>query len=140
MTESTDRYLRRFLAQHKAPYEMRISDWSSDVCSSDLLEAERDAPRRGCRRQRQHRAHIAALRAAIDGGRDHQLAAGERGLGSRHGPGARDARRCAMTLSSPFPHRDGTWVTDRRRNAESEEGRGGTAWVSTSRSGGEPDQ
>src|SRR3546814_6634512 len=24
--------------KHKTAYEMRISDWSSDVCSSDLLE------------------------------------------------------------------------------------------------------
>src|SRR3546814_10623155 len=26
-----------FLCQQKTAYEMRISDWSSDVCSSDLL-------------------------------------------------------------------------------------------------------
>src|SRR3546814_3891903 len=25
-----------FVVKHKAAYEMRISDWSSDVCSSDL--------------------------------------------------------------------------------------------------------
>src|SRR3546814_4678818 len=25
-----------FLCKHKTAYEMRISDWSSDVCSSDL--------------------------------------------------------------------------------------------------------
>src|SRR3546814_7746843 len=28
-----------FFFQQKTAYEMRISDWSSDVCSSDLLEA-----------------------------------------------------------------------------------------------------
>src|SRR3546814_8967357 len=27
-----------FLFKQKTAYEMRISDWSSDVCSSDLLE------------------------------------------------------------------------------------------------------
>src|SRR3546814_20232079 len=27
-----------FCFKHKTAYEMRISDWSSDVCSSDLLE------------------------------------------------------------------------------------------------------
>src|SRR3546814_4657810 len=27
----------------KTAYEMRISDWSSDVCSSDLLPVKRDA-------------------------------------------------------------------------------------------------
>src|SRR3546814_8263946 len=29
-----------FLFKHKTAYEMRISDWSSDVCSSDLLEEQ----------------------------------------------------------------------------------------------------
>src|SRR3546814_7450708 len=28
-----------FLFKQKTAYEMRISDWSSDVCSSDLFEA-----------------------------------------------------------------------------------------------------
>src|SRR3546814_14205028 len=28
-----------FFFKHKTAYEMRISDWSSDVCSSDLREA-----------------------------------------------------------------------------------------------------
>src|SRR3546814_10827164 len=30
-----------FLYKQKAAYEMRISDWSSDVCSSDLIDARR---------------------------------------------------------------------------------------------------
>src|SRR3546814_12084195 len=30
------RYLRIFFFKKKTAYEMRISDWSSDVCSSDL--------------------------------------------------------------------------------------------------------
>src|SRR3546814_2085482 len=30
-----------FFFKQKTAYEMRISDWSSDVCSSDLEEAER---------------------------------------------------------------------------------------------------
>src|SRR3546814_6211783 len=29
-----------FFFKQKTAYEMRISDWSSDVCSSDLLEVE----------------------------------------------------------------------------------------------------
>src|SRR3546814_3096415 len=29
-----------FFFKQKTAYEMRISDWSSDVCSSDLCEAE----------------------------------------------------------------------------------------------------
>src|SRR3546814_1849002 len=31
-----------FFFKHKTAYDMRISDWSSDVCSSDLLEKGRD--------------------------------------------------------------------------------------------------
>src|SRR3546814_9387206 len=38
--------LRVFFCKQKTAYEMRISDWSSDVCSSDLLcLACRDARR-----------------------------------------------------------------------------------------------
>src|SRR3546814_16678707 len=36
-----------FLFKQKTAYEMRISDWSSDVCSSDLYE-------QGCRNQAAH--------------------------------------------------------------------------------------
>src|SRR3546814_10279213 len=32
-----------FFFKQKTAYEMRISDWSSDVCSSDLMAAEADA-------------------------------------------------------------------------------------------------
>src|SRR3546814_15776440 len=32
-----------FFFKQKTAYEMRISDWSSDVCSSDLVDAQRTA-------------------------------------------------------------------------------------------------
>src|SRR3546814_13751478 len=32
-----------FVFKQKTAYEMRISDWSSDVCSSDLRQADDDA-------------------------------------------------------------------------------------------------
>src|SRR3546814_3881950 len=35
-----------FFFKQKTAYEMRISDWSSDVCSSDLIEACEAAIRR----------------------------------------------------------------------------------------------
>src|SRR3546814_9698842 len=35
-----------FFFKQKTAYEMRISDWSSDVCSSDLEHAEVEAFRR----------------------------------------------------------------------------------------------
>src|SRR3546814_9674538 len=35
-------YLFFFFFKQKTAYEMRISDWSSDVCSSDLLTMHQD--------------------------------------------------------------------------------------------------
>src|SRR3546814_7679240 len=35
-----------FFCKQKTAYEMRISDWSSDVCSSDLTEPADDRHRR----------------------------------------------------------------------------------------------
>src|SRR3546814_2538638 len=39
-------YIFFFFFKQKTAYEMRISDWSSDVCSSDLQAASWDKPRR----------------------------------------------------------------------------------------------
>src|SRR3546814_1693295 len=36
-----------FFFKQKTAYEMRISDWSSDVCSSDLVPAPRHSGGRG---------------------------------------------------------------------------------------------
>src|SRR3546814_3634529 len=42
-----------FFFKQKTAYEMRISDWSSDVCSSDLFAAgERGRGIAGCRSRR----------------------------------------------------------------------------------------
>src|SRR3546814_3126340 len=38
-----------FFFKQKTAYEMRISDWSSDVCSSDLNSVRRNLPRRRAR-------------------------------------------------------------------------------------------
>src|SRR3546814_7201043 len=38
-------YVLLFLFKQKTAYEMRISDWSSDVCSSDLTERTRHGER-----------------------------------------------------------------------------------------------
>src|SRR3546814_3367824 len=40
------RFVSFFFFKQKTAYEMRISDWSSDVCSSDLEGARRAACRR----------------------------------------------------------------------------------------------
>src|SRR3546814_9304504 len=49
-------HLYFFFFKQKTAYEMRISDWSSDVCSSDLMYAMPDSP-----------AIIAKIRAAAQG-------------------------------------------------------------------------
>src|SRR3546814_8560170 len=73
-----------FFFKHKTAYEMRISDWSSDVCSSDLPRGvERvigQHPRttgafEGEQRFEHHR--IAIGRAGGDGGLDHRVFAGD---------------------------------------------------------------
>src|SRR3546814_4375912 len=42
-----------FFVKQKTAYEMRISDWSSDVCSSDLAEMQQRALTRPFRGQRE---------------------------------------------------------------------------------------
>src|SRR3546814_15671627 len=52
--------------KQKTAYELRISDWSSDVCSSDLAELlQRVAQRPGPGRRR--RAHVDDDRAGLEG-------------------------------------------------------------------------
>src|SRR3546814_8638786 len=52
-------FLFFFFFKQKTAYEMRISDWSSDVCSSDLAHVDRMAA---------HRAGIPGLQYRIDMG------------------------------------------------------------------------
>src|SRR3546814_5967106 len=61
-----------FFFKQKTAYEMRISDWSSDVCSSDLNGAERMLKNRytgtvigGLDLNNHHRGHV--FRAAQEG-------------------------------------------------------------------------
>src|SRR3546814_20532699 len=113
-----------FVFKQKTAYEMRISDWSSDVCSSDLLRGGRptaalrqpgpasSAPHRGepgVRRGRPDRA--GGLGRLRDAGTD--------------GPGALRLahRRVLHDRPDQPPLRD-----------RSEERRAGKGWVSKSRS------
>src|SRR3546814_7284025 len=43
-----------FFFKQKTAYEMRISDWSSDVCSSDLRRQRRPYPAAARRRRLRH--------------------------------------------------------------------------------------
>src|SRR3546814_9588008 len=53
-----------FFFKQKTAYEMRISDWSSDVCSSDLHGGDRDGDdRRGDEGQAHQRSRIRPSRA-----------------------------------------------------------------------------
>src|SRR3546814_5852541 len=54
-----------FFFKQKTAYEMRISDWSSDVCSADLRSSRQHGrPRRGHRRHRRRR-HLPAVREHV---------------------------------------------------------------------------
>src|SRR3546814_13595700 len=56
-----------FFFKQKTAYEMRISDWSSDVCSSDLIEqgtrehVDIEAVRAGCDHQFAELLHLSLL-------------------------------------------------------------------------------
>src|SRR3546814_4697054 len=57
-----------FFFKQKTAYEMRISDWSSDVCSSDLFDktnkkSQAEEPRRGVSKHARHRASAAGTPA-----------------------------------------------------------------------------
>src|SRR3546814_1497525 len=69
-----------FVFKQKTAYEMRISDWSSDVCSSDLahLDPEHEAPLSG----EGGEAGFVALKTGGDDAAD-----GPRGIGFGYPPG-----------------------------------------------------
>src|SRR3546814_12273673 len=79
-----------FFFKQKTAFEMRISDWSSDVCSSDLSRAGTRPATRDPRRQRSSRARTACRDrrlARVTGGPEQTLG------GSRTPSAARTARR-----------------------------------------------
>src|SRR3546814_15961802 len=110
-----------FFFKQKTAYEMRISDWSSDVCSSDL---ERDVrkgagPGRRTVQGADERAARPAIRPACRGHRPGRLR-----QAARHSGGSGEA----------MPGRQ-----RRRRKARSEGRREGKEWLSTGRSRLSPD-
>src|SRR3546814_3919808 len=52
--------MRLFFFQQKTAYEMRISDWSSDVCSSDLMTGYRSVKQGFAKSYQQSREKIQA--------------------------------------------------------------------------------
>src|SRR3546814_14287831 len=55
-----------FLFKQKTAYEMRISDWSSDVCSSDLQPGNDLGRGEGCWRKADHESGERARQAGKD--------------------------------------------------------------------------
>src|SRR3546814_14103712 len=85
-----------FFCKQKTAYEMRISDWSSDVCSSDL-------PRRSKPRLRFHDRRTFAR--SLCGGPDPHICAGARRDTSRREADALDVVDISSTYR-PRPQRD----------------------------------
>src|SRR3546814_3593253 len=83
-------YVIFFFFKQKTAYEMRISDWSSDVCSSDLAHTAACATAR-CDVARRHLASLAracdltdAPRRKSTGGTDHIVATGRGAADGRY--------------------------------------------------------
>src|SRR3546814_3534297 len=99
--------------KQKTAYEMRISDWSSDVCSSDLEEARPVIWVDGVQRLRDileligHLAPV-ALAAAEEGAREivEALLAPRRGA-DQHVGVEPDERAFAVIILAPRPAREG---------------------------------
>src|SRR3546814_1165128 len=81
-----------FFFKQKTAYEMRISDWSSDVCSSDLLHRRRW--RGAARFRRRRRVAVRRLCPREAEGRSRQLAAYSRSEERRVG------KECVSTCRS----------------------------------------
>src|SRR3546814_16105436 len=102
---------------------MRISDWSSDVCSSDL-------------RPRQHRRHVLAQRPQVERA-DHRLHGADTGRGDRQSLDSRAEQ--GHRLERPSAHlaadaERALAAVDRLPHPRSEERRVGKECVSTCRS------
>src|SRR3546814_11449812 len=100
---------------------MRISDWSSDVCSSDLVQPCQGGVQTGPARRCQARRNQAALRAGNDEGR----AAADEGVGYQK------AEHCVQNPSVVMPDLFRHPILHERISAERRVGKG---VVSTCRS------
>src|SRR3546814_7720061 len=85
-----------FFFKQKTAYELRISDWSSDVCSSDLHlgGVEHDRQRRGRRQSRGQLVHVVGAVAAhvVDAQIEHVRAVAGLVLGDLEAPRSEERR------------------------------------------------
>src|SRR3546814_5158610 len=86
-----------FFFKQKTAYEMRISDWSSDVCSSDLRAGDR--AHRVSGRRRPAGATLRAFTESAGGGRGIARWAGARGRTARSEE-RRVGKECVSTCRS----------------------------------------
>src|SRR3546814_661956 len=123
-----------FFCKQKTAYEMRISDWSSDVCSSDLAARDKDIPtlddghRQKPRRVGGHDAVVHIIEQRIDArsrltdreagreadGRKHALEPLARAFAVRRQFGRYDRCRC-MGLSPCMARNQANDALDLRR-------------------------
>src|SRR3546814_14353464 len=123
-----------FFFKQKTAYEMRISDWSSDVCSSDLLKAvlAHRPERVGGMVAPAGRLGAVAVTAQIRG--YHRVALGQRG---RHPMPAHVGQRVAVQQQQRRPIAADRGVDLRARGLDrSQERRVGNEWVRTCSSRG----
>src|SRR3546814_17306331 len=119
-----------FFFKQKTAYEMRISDWSSDVCSSDLVEALHPGDARG----RGERLPLPPLRPHQGLVEEGLPADRGRRVGAQPQPGELLRRRRAGRLHSGQPHPRHQLLSGPDAPGRSEERRVGNACVSTCRS------
>src|SRR3546814_9390774 len=93
-----------FFFKQKTAYEMRISDWSSDVCSSDLQHLERKAKHPDEARRRKDSdeclPHRVSLRLRNTVSLAVIAASSAASIGSRRSEERRVGKECVSTCSS----------------------------------------
>src|SRR3546814_5589821 len=75
-----------FFFKQKTAYEMRISDWSSDVCSSDLTTMRVDRAMRACAPGRVRKSGVREIRLKSNGIK-FSFASGAKAAAGRYQPG-----------------------------------------------------
>src|SRR3546814_13658177 len=89
-----------FFFKQKTVYEMRISDWSSDVCSSDLPAQRRFETEVVEDRRAQQARELAGIVEGVGTQGDRVVQAGAQRLGFRRSGGRRVGKECVSTCSS----------------------------------------
>src|SRR3546814_13734906 len=120
-----------FFFKQKTAYEMRISDWSSDVCSSDLSAAFHHLQDRLSNRRPSR--HAGGENRTHPAGRPARSCSGPRRSGAARGGHFQGRHRTVADTPDRGAERAGT-----RRGGRSEERRVGKEGVSTCRTRGSP--